>query len=209
MLECFDLLYTRLLCLSPLGQHLHLLITDLYLMDFFVDDEAVDLVSKRQALVLLDGVLRADSSLVLFGLSLQLLELGDRFTSLLEGVFVVLFALSEKQILCDVWQELADERVVHKVKQLWLDLRSEDHVELGDIADFFLISNRHFVLFRFYVLGIPLDRAISLQRLDLGENGIEPLFKVEVRLGREDKGTRFILNFEDVVARVAILNVGR
>ena len=136
---------------------------------------------------------------MLLRLCLELFELGHDLRCLLNSVLKVLFPLGQEHVLRDVRQKLNDERVIDKVEELWLNLRSEDLVEFGQIAHKFLITHSQFMLFCPYVLNVARDGPIRLKRLNLSKDCIEPLLEVKMRLSLEDEGPRLVLNLKDEV----------
>ena len=130
-----------------------------------------------------------------FGLSLELIQKLDDLASFLEGVLVVLLLFSQEQVASDASQDFPNHCIVYKVEQLRLDLWGEDHVELGQITNRFLVCYSHLLLLRSNVLQVSGHCSISLKRLDLGVDGIEPFLKIEVGLGLQNEWPRLIFNF--------------
>ena len=93
---------------------------------------------------------------------LELLKLRHDLRSLLNGVLKVLFPLRQQHVLRDVRQKLDDERIIYKVQELWLNLRSEYLVELSQISDKFLITDSQFMLLSPYILNVTRDGPVGL-----------------------------------------------
>ena len=72
----------------------------------------------------------------------------------------MLLLFREKHILGNVRQKFHNEGIIYKIEQLWLNLWSEYHIELGDVAHLSLISYGHLVLFSSNVLTVPLNSTI-------------------------------------------------
>ena len=189
---------------------LHRSQTRLYLSDFLIDDQAIYLLRLRHLIVFMELNARSWGARlpcfhfdlhVLFGLGLESLELSEHLNSFLQRSFeFTLFTFSEDEIACDAWQQFHDEGISDEVKQLRLDFWSKNHIELSRLTDEPLVCHSHLMLLTPNVLGATTNRSIRLQRLDLSVDGIEPLFKVEVGLGAEDKRPTFVLDLQDVVA---------
>lgn len=72
-----------------------------------------------------------------------------------------------------------------------------------------MVTYSHLMLLASQVLRCALNRSVCLERLDLSIDGIEPLLKIEVRLGSQDEWPRLIFDLKDVVAGISVLDVAR